>query len=288
MDLEDLMRNPHARWRIEMAQVLTERLLPFEGIQALVVAGSVARGYADQFSDIELPIFWDKNPSDSTRLEIAAALGGEFIYGYNGPANEDQLLIGGVQVDLWPLTTAREEEVLSAVLEDFSTDLGHLNALETLRSCLPLYGHTIIEGWKERARDYPDGLAEKLIRQHLASFSTNELYLMAQRENPTSFLAQLCHLQQEVFLVLLALNRQFFPTFKWLYRSLETLQIKPKEIGHRFRAAFQVSPEEAAADMVRVLESTLELVERTYPHLDTSAVRCRLSYRRAAHEVDGS
>jgi hypothetical protein len=288
MAVEDLTQNPHARWRIEIAQQLTERLLPFEGIQALVVAGSVARGYADQFSDIELPIFWDKLPSDSARLEIAAALGGEFIYGYNGPAKEDQLLIDGVQVDLWPLTIAREEEVLSAVLEDFSTDLGHLNALETIRTCLPLYGQGIIQGWKERARVYPDGLAEKLIRQHLASFSASELCLLARRDNPTSFQAQLCHLQQEVFLVLLALNRQYFPTFKWLYRSLESLEIKPGEIGRRFRAAFQSSPEEAAADTARILEETLALVERVYPHLDTSAVHRRLSYRRAAHAPDGT
>jgi predicted nucleotidyltransferase len=28
------------------------------GIKAIVLAGSVARDYADEYSDVEIPIFW--------------------------------------------------------------------------------------------------------------------------------------------------------------------------------------------------------------------------------------
>ena len=36
------MENPHAAWRIEFARRLVEGLLPYKGIQAVVIGGSVA------------------------------------------------------------------------------------------------------------------------------------------------------------------------------------------------------------------------------------------------------
>ena len=74
------MQNAHTKWRIDFAQRLAKRLGTFEGIQAIVIAGSVARGYADEYSDIEIPIFWDPLPEDATRHAVVDALNGEFLY----------------------------------------------------------------------------------------------------------------------------------------------------------------------------------------------------------------
>jgi predicted nucleotidyltransferase len=51
------MDNVHARWRLNLAGQLAERMCAFAGVQAIVVGGSVARGYADEYSDLELPVF---------------------------------------------------------------------------------------------------------------------------------------------------------------------------------------------------------------------------------------
>ena len=59
------MPNPHTQWRIEFAQHLAKRLSTFEGIKAIVIAGSVARDYADEYSDIEIPIFWESLPASA-------------------------------------------------------------------------------------------------------------------------------------------------------------------------------------------------------------------------------
>ncbi len=47
------MQNPHIKWRIDFARHLAKRLVTFKGIKAIVIAGSVARGYADQYSDLK-------------------------------------------------------------------------------------------------------------------------------------------------------------------------------------------------------------------------------------------
>lgn len=193
------MQNPHVKWRIDFAQQLAKRLVPFAGIKAIVIAGSVARGYADEFSDIELPIFWESLPDDATRHAVVAALNGQFLYGYDGPAHEDQLLIDDVQVDLWDVSTAAQEETLDTVLIRHQYDLGALNALDTTRFCIPLFGDELVQHWKLRAQEYPDELALKIIQDHVASFSLGDLFILAQRDNPTAFYARLSFLQEEAF-----------------------------------------------------------------------------------------
>ncbi|HRE27521.1 MAG TPA: hypothetical protein PK954_12870 [Anaerolineales bacterium] len=53
------MGNFHVERRLERARELAGPIARLAGVQAIVVAGSVGRGYADAYSDIEIPIFWD-------------------------------------------------------------------------------------------------------------------------------------------------------------------------------------------------------------------------------------
>lgn len=279
------MQNTHVKWRIDFARQITKRLAAFEGVKAIVIAGSVARGYADEYSDIEIPLFWEMLPDDAIRHAIVNALKGEFLYAYGGPACEDQLLIDGLQVDLWHIAISDEEAILKAVIHDHHFDLSSLNALDTIRCCIPLYGHEMVQNWKNMAQEYPDRLAEQIIQEHLASFSTGELFILAQRNNPTAFYARLSFLQQELFLVLLALNRSYFPTFKWLYQALAPMQVKPDAIGERFQRAYKVTYKEALADTKLILEETLHLVERQFPQINTAQIYHHLAYVRTTHEI---
>lgn len=86
-----------------------------------------------------------------------------------------------------------------------------------------------------------------------------------------------------MFLVLLALNQSYFPTYKWLLRALETMQVKPENMDQRLRRVFNLPYQEAIADTKKLLEEIIELVEQQFPGLDTSAVRRQLGYARAVH-----
>ena len=274
------MQNPHAKWRTEFARRLTTPLQTFEGVQAIVVAGSIARNYADEYSDVEIPIFWKTPPGDEIRHEIVETLKASFLSPYNGPACEDQLLIDGLQVDLWHITVSAQEAMLDAVLQANRSDLESLNAMDTIRCCVPLFGDEIVQAWKQRAKEYPQKLAEAIIRQHLDAFKIDQLSLSARRHDPTDFYAQLSQLQHEVFLVLLALNKEYFPTFKWMYRSLESMRVKPVSVCERLRQAFTSSYQQAIADTKQILLETVELVEVRHPLPDLNAIRRRLSYVR--------
>jgi hypothetical protein len=84
-------------------------------------------------------------------------------------------------------------------------------------------------------------------------------------------------LQQEVFRILLALNREYFPTYKWMYRTLERMALVPGNVEQRFRQAYVLPQNEAIRDMLSVVVETLDLVERHLPQVDTSRARKRFS-----------
>lgn len=270
-------------WHLDFAKQLAVKIRAFTGLRAIAAGGSVARGYADAYSDLELLLFWDALPDDDARHALIETLQADFLYEYNGPSQEDQLLIQNFQVDLWHLTLAKEEAVIQAVLQDFSTDLSDSNFMDTLRSCIPLHGEAILKDWKQRAQEYPADLAVRNITMNVSSFEMNRLAISALRDNPHMFYSDIVRLQQAVFMILLALNGEYFPTYKWIFRSLAVMPIKPQRVGQRFQQMFACLYDEAITDMRQIMRETLDLVEQYFPGIDTSAARRRLAYVRMAH-----
>ncbi len=269
-------------WRLDFARRLAEIIRTFSGVRAILVAGSVARGWADEYSDLEMAIFWDRPPADEQRLAMVSALGGQLLYAYDGPSQEDQLLIDGFQVDLWQNLVAEEEAVFEDVLRDHHLTMSASNFLDTVRAGVPLYGEDLIAGWKEMAAQYPREVAVKIVQDLLPDFHLGYLDVLLRRDALPAFFSQVTRLQQVIFLALLALNRAYFPTYKWMLPVLEGLAIKPVDVTARFRRAVGGPPQQTALDMQALLAETLALVEAHLPEIDTTSIRQRLAYRRKA------
>ena len=276
--------NAHAQWRFEMARDLGDRLERYSGIQAMLVGGSVARGYADAYSDIELLLFWDHAPDPELRRTIRRDLHAELRYPAFDPGHGSALIIGGVPVDLWNLTVAGQEADNDAVLHDYSIDLVASNRLDTVRTGIPLHGADLIHEWQRRVEGYPDELAVRMLQAYLPHFHLRQLNLAARRDNPTAYYHTLTDIQCSLFLVLLALNKSYFPTFKWIYQRLAELPIGPREVASRLLQMFAEPPLRAAAQLRDALAETLAIVEAQYPQLDTAYPRFGLDQTPPAPE----
>jgi len=55
------------RRRIAVAERMAERYAAADGVAAVLLAGSVARGLADARSDVEVDVYWRRAPSDAER-----------------------------------------------------------------------------------------------------------------------------------------------------------------------------------------------------------------------------
>ncbi len=265
--------NDHACWRLDLARDLSARLDRFAGLQAIVVGGSVAKGYSDAFSDLELLLLWDQAPDADVRHAIIADFQAEFRYPEMEIGHDYALLIRGVPVDLWHITVASAVAAMDAVLHEYSLDLGASNMLDTVRACIPLAGHELVQHWKTRVQAYPEALAIRFLQTYLPHFHLRQLNLAARRDNPTAFYHILSDIQCSLFLVLLALNQAYFPTYKWMYHTLAGMPIGPRQIASRLRQMFHEPPLGAATQLHDVLAETLAIVEAQYPQVDTAFAR---------------
>jgi hypothetical protein len=187
----------------------------------------------------------------------------EYRYPAFDPGYQSAFRIQGIPVDLWH-TTIAEEALTHSVLHDFSLDLVANNRLDTLLSCIPLYGAELADDWKARIQAYPKELALRFIKTYIPHFHLRQLNLAAHRDNPTAFYATLSAIQCSLFLILLALNQSYFPTFKWMYPALRWMPHTPHQIATRLHSMFHQPPIQAAEQLRAVLAETVEMVEKAY------------------------
>lgn len=100
-----------------------------------------------------------------------------------------------------------------------------------------------------------------LLARHLPDLHLRHLAFAARRDNPTAFLHTLSDVQCSLFLVLLALNRTWFPTWKWLYDAIDRMAVVPPGTPARLRSMFTMPPTDAVDRLREVLNDTIALVE---------------------------
>lgn len=184
---------------------------------------------------------------------------------------------------MWHISVNDEEDTIKSVIENFDISFGSSNAMDTLRTCIPLYGGEIIYLWKNMVKEYPKEIAIKNIRESLQSIDCTQVELYLQRENPTLVYEHIINLQKSIFLILLALNNEYFPTFKWMYKSMETMNIKSKGIEKRFRDAFAYPPRDAFESTKNILLEIFNLINEIYPEINTDIALNKLKSARIAH-----
>ena len=65
--------------RLGLARELAALYAKNEKISAVFVAGSVARGWADEHSDLEIDILWKEDPTDEDRMAPIREANGEIV-----------------------------------------------------------------------------------------------------------------------------------------------------------------------------------------------------------------
>src|SRR5260370_8070258 len=63
-------------WRYALAQQLASHYCANPKVAAVIVEGSVTRGYADRSSDVDLAVFWTEPPAEKERRDIIKLAGG--------------------------------------------------------------------------------------------------------------------------------------------------------------------------------------------------------------------
>lgn len=266
--------------RMEMARQVLPGYAQNPKVATVVVSGSVARGWADRFSDVELDVYWHQPPTEADRLRPIAQCRGELIVLEPFADNEwsEEYTVDGLQMDISSFLVTTIETVLDNVLVGGDTAVLKQLRLAGIHHGIPLFGEPIVQQWQARTRTYPDHLQQAMVQKHLLHPHIGIWYLqqaLLAREDWLMLNQILVEMATRILGTLLALNRTYLahPDFKWMRETAVSMTIKPPHLEDRLSQIFLQPPPDAIQTTHQLLLDTLALVEKHLPQLDVAGTR---------------
>ncbi len=250
-------------------------------VRAVMVGGSVSRGCADEYSDLEIGVFWDAAPSEEDRRDAARRMGGEVWkfdpsggdrasehIGLSGAMVESKSYLGTAMVSPVHITVDTAEEWIGALIDELDTAPRKYELAAAVRYGEPIYGHDLLRRWSAKAASFPERLAVKLVQQNLWLGPWFNWNAYVERADHLATAQSLVWMQQGIINVLAALNREYLPSMehKWVSWLLEGLEIKPDDCEARLRATFATGDlGQAVRDLLELGMEVIDLVEAHLP-----------------------
>ncbi len=267
------------------AAAIARRYSAHADVAAIIVGGSVARGWADAWSDLELSLFWRELPDAPVLQALASQAGGVQRRTFPGQppheALEEEWYLGRLKIDMNHRTIAGVDHVVEDVLHLTDPTWARQGQIATIRSGTVLHGHAQVEEWRGRT-SYPDALARYMVMHHVSFGPQAWLEMLAERDDVPYLSSLYCEAQRHIVGVLLGLNHTYPPVhnLKWLPRVADELPIAPGEIGTRLRSVFRLEPGDGVRELGQLIDETISLVELHMPDIPTGHVRDRIAQRR--------
>ena len=250
-------------------------------IKAVMVGGSVSRGYADRYSDLEVGVFWSDAPTEGERKSAVERVGGKLLtfeqsprselYGLNEVVIKGTTYHGTAMISTQHLTVAEMENGLAAVLTSYDTSLDNLALMAAVRDGIPLHGADLLRAWQARVAAYPKELAIKIIQENLwfGPWFCAESY--AGRDDVLVLNQHFLWIEQNMLQVLAALNRTYYPSpeHKWTDELIAGMKLSPPNLASRLKQVFRVEPLEGWHRLKALIYETLNLVELHLPEVST-------------------
>jgi hypothetical protein len=273
--------------RRALAEIVAPAYAANPKVVGVLLAGSVARGIADQFSDIEIDIFWQAPPTDEDRSAPIERAGWPTVYRHVDE-NEwaDGFLIAGVKVDTSQFLVSTLDRWLDDVLVRADTEPEYQVRITAIQHGQPLYGAGLIERWRAKTAAYPDALAHAMAAEYGGFRPRYLLEMLAARDDLLLLHQDLVAAEQQILSVLMGVNRMYapHPFHKWLDWEIGQLKIAPPNLNRRLRQILRAEPCAAVDQLGELIEETFALIEQYLPEFDTSAARAVFDERRVIEE----
>ena len=273
-----------SKWRIALGRRIAPIYANHPRVKAIVVGGSVGRGIADRYSDVEIGVFWTEPPSKAVRTTLAEQVGivyreqmSPYKFDARHPGEEEadeDIYVGGdkdsgFNVDIKHKTIAAVEQYL---VEMFDHCRPHDKRLaEVLSHSIPLYGQSLVKQWRRKVATYPTELVRKIIHTQLRLEQWWLCEQFAKEEEMILVQEQFSQHLTEIISVLGVINRVYVLEIKWTDWSIKQLQIAPLNLIHRAKQIFEQPPQVAAQELRHLIEEAFDLVKIHLPDIDVES-----------------
>ncbi len=258
--------------RLELARRILPVYAASANTQAVFVTGSVARGWADESSDVEFNVICSKPPTNAERQACAGQTGGKLgrFEGYN-PAKwawPEEIFIEGIKLDMVWSTSEITGGLVSDVIDRHDSHLNKQVYCAVIRRAITLHGTDVVFPWQEKVATYPNALKEKIVRQNIF-FERFSVRMLWAKRNDQPLLAEHDTFSVRKLLSLwLALNGEYYSGFKWSRQIIDSMPLVPKNAFPRIESIFRSCPVTAGEELRSLIHETFALVEQHLPQID--------------------
>lgn len=254
-----------------------------DGVDAVMLSGSTARGDADRWSDVEVGVFWARRPTVDDRLAVADVARAADIRTVNEgtPPWYDHIYLGaprpdGLMVEVVHTLTSTFENMLDDVLISHRPDGPSLDAIKGIVDGRDVRGPRadLVARWQERAQTYPRELALAVVRRDGNIEQFWRWQMLVERDNPLLLAREFMRIASQLLTVLHALNGKYCghpSAFKRLDHL--DLSLAPPSLAGRIRAVFTRPAPEGAQLLQDLVEETYDLVELHLPEVNVDLLR---------------
>jgi len=163
---------------------------------------------------------------------------------------------------------SRLNELLDRV-EEFDPPLQKI--LSGVLEGLPLHGEELLERRRARVRNYPEPLRRAMVERHWNFFPLwYYREAMAARDAELWRLDMLLEAAFNLLGVLAGLNRLYFTRFelKQMRALIAKMNLAPPQLADRLESLFRLEPDQAAAELGRLVEEARALVSSELPEVE--------------------
>ena len=274
----------HSKALLALGRRVLEPYAQLDGAACAAITGSNAEGHADEFSDLDMTVYYTRLPSEKAILAVRERLGGGPVTWNVGKHSDDEMAfayrVQGVECQIGHVTIERWEADIDRVLrgEELASPL-HKAMSGTLISTA-VKGEDLLEKWKSRLRDYPDSLATAMVNHHVSFFPIWGILPRLSRRNGELWMRQvMVESSFNILGVLAGLNRQYFTPFQFKRTALfiQTLKIAPPALATRLESLWSTNLHNAALALKELVADTADLVAQHVPEVDLTTVRKALA-----------
>lgn len=262
--------------RFQLAQELSASCPAHLGAE-IAVTGSVSRGVADRFSDIELNFWVDALPAPETARAWLLHAGADAQ-----PLESDAVVPGsfwlkswyrGVFVEtIWQTHAALAADV-KTVLAAETTNHWQLAYAWHVQDAVPTRPSPALMRWQRRLEEYPEPLQAALITSATAAWadphwypvSIANLWPLAYRHPRMTVAGRLGWEVEKALRVVWAINRRWEPDWKWVAPESRRLDVLPSRLIERIDQIFSIDePTHSVILCLQLIADVLDLVPSAY------------------------
>lgn len=260
-----------------------------DGLKAIIVTGSVAKGVADEYSDIEMKFIWNQMPDEEQRKKLIEDIDHAVLFPEEHEDGEwvSSIVYAGTKVDISHADMPLLERYFEEVFEKLDTSIAKQTMFAAIESSKVLFGEPTHRELLDAISVFPDALCDACIKVNGSYSSWSMRNALLERNDYVALHHLVDATLLQILRMLFALNKTYLSSynFKWIDHNSALLTIKPQDLSGRIRQIAQGPIDAAIKETDTLIRDVFELTRENRPALDLTQYERTLVYVRQPQDL---